>query len=335
MDCSEIREMLSAYLDGEEDEREAVAVRSHLESCAGCRAVLEDWEAVDRLVAAVTVAPPKARLRAATATLSPPPHRIVPRQAPAPPPPRPRRRLASVLAAAALSVIAGTAVFAGLGSGEDPRKVTFTEPVAEPNEAAPSDLAEPVSKPEPQPTERPAEKPSTQPSEPGEPRWSRASDGELALIIEVRSNSVASGSSVDTMVGLMNVTDRAVSFIAPVESPIDVSLASANGNPVYRRSKAEGWSGELKEYVLQPGERVAEKVSFLAPDPGTYLLWSDCSCDRAYPRTQPNGASGAQQYQNGRDPFGDEDPEVGHSAVPRGALRTPPIKLTVYPARPA
>jgi len=44
MSCEKMREDISAYLDGELGERELAAFRSHLESCADCRAELAEQE---------------------------------------------------------------------------------------------------------------------------------------------------------------------------------------------------------------------------------------------------------------------------------------------------
>lgn len=63
MKCAQVRERLSAYLDGECPEGEAQGVARHLEDCPGCR---EELEALLRLTAALaelTVpAPPHLRL---------------------------------------------------------------------------------------------------------------------------------------------------------------------------------------------------------------------------------------------------------------------------------
>ena len=47
MKCEEIRELLSAYQDGETTDAETALVREHISSCAGCQRILKEYSALD------------------------------------------------------------------------------------------------------------------------------------------------------------------------------------------------------------------------------------------------------------------------------------------------
>ena len=52
--CDDVREQLSLIVDGQQPERAAQAlVRSHLETCAACRGVLQDLERLRRAAASL------------------------------------------------------------------------------------------------------------------------------------------------------------------------------------------------------------------------------------------------------------------------------------------
>ncbi|HEY8451765.1 MAG: zf-HC2 domain-containing protein [Micromonosporaceae bacterium] len=69
MDCEQVREALSARLDGEEAGIAAARLESHLAGCADCAAWLTQAERLDRMVAQAHPAPPDltARILAAVA----------------------------------------------------------------------------------------------------------------------------------------------------------------------------------------------------------------------------------------------------------------------------
>jgi anti-sigma factor RsiW len=54
--CIEFAEMVSAYVDGEFDDRQNARIARHLESCPGCRAMVEQFETVKRLTGALSAA---------------------------------------------------------------------------------------------------------------------------------------------------------------------------------------------------------------------------------------------------------------------------------------
>lgn len=58
MKCPEVRDCLSAMLDGELDPTVAALLARHLQLCAGCRRELAQLEALDRALAALPVATP-------------------------------------------------------------------------------------------------------------------------------------------------------------------------------------------------------------------------------------------------------------------------------------
>jgi len=72
MQCSEIQENLSAYLDGELDPAGAAELESHLEGCESCRSELESLRSTVELVRSVprVQAPPVLKQRLASATSS-------------------------------------------------------------------------------------------------------------------------------------------------------------------------------------------------------------------------------------------------------------------------
>lgn len=284
--CDEIQEILSAYLDGEERHDEVVVVRGHLESCEGCRALLADWEEIDALVSAATAPPSGWHARQAPGTVAPRAERGI---------------LTALAAAAALSLMAGTVVYSALGScGLAPRQPAATQPgggAVQPEGAGA-----------------------------GEQRNSRVEDGDLSLLIGLMSNAVPSGTPVRTRVQLSNVTDRPVTFLAPVESAIDVVVTKDGSRMTYRRSLAEGWSGELIERTLDPGQAIAEEVVFPAPPPGRYQLVAGCDCERSHPQLPPEEGPYGGSIQS-RDAAG-----APFSSSPTSAkadlLRTPAIGLT-------
>jgi anti-sigma factor RsiW len=54
--CSELVELLTAYLDDALDEQTRRRFDEHLEGCAGCRAALAQWRAVAGLAGRLTAA---------------------------------------------------------------------------------------------------------------------------------------------------------------------------------------------------------------------------------------------------------------------------------------
>lgn len=60
MKCEDALLLLSGHLDGENTTEEEAALRAHLDGCASCRALLAEFEAADRGVAALEAEPPKA-----------------------------------------------------------------------------------------------------------------------------------------------------------------------------------------------------------------------------------------------------------------------------------
>jgi anti-sigma factor RsiW len=67
----EIRQMLSAYLDGELTQGEAQRVRVHLEDCESCRRSLEDMARLQELTRELAFAePPEARMKELEKSLS-------------------------------------------------------------------------------------------------------------------------------------------------------------------------------------------------------------------------------------------------------------------------
>lgn len=328
--CADVHEILSAYVDGEEHEDEAAVARGHLESCARCRELLEDWEWIDRLVAAALAAPAESRAADASAP--------VPASLPIPMPASARRRrYASALAAAiTLSMLAGTAVFSALGTrgAPAPREVATSRPTAGAAVIVVGGTASGASG-EPG-TVAGAARPERDASPTGEPRYARAVDEELSLLVGISSNSVPAGAPIRTRIELRNVSERRVDFLAPVEAPVDVVLRSEVGFETYRRSISQGWSGELLERTLRPGEAVPDEVSFAAPAPGRYLLFVECACDRSYSSLGSAGQSGAGSAES-PVPGRDEDGALSspsRSGASHDVLRTAPIALTVLPARP-
>ncbi|MBI4728112.1 MAG: zf-HC2 domain-containing protein [Acidobacteria bacterium] len=296
-ECERISEALSAYLDGEEGEAEAGLVRAHLESCAGCRATLADWQAIDRYAVSVAGGPPPARVS--------------------------RRRLAPVLAAAAvLALASASSVFAALRPAPAPPVARRAVPAVARAGSAPAPVAvasEPSERPTPEPSEMPTAKPTREPKE--HPQFTRASDRELMLVAGVERSWYRAGEDVRVMVGLVNLTDRPVEFTAAAESPIDVVLRDGDGKEVWRRSAAEGWSGNTTRRTLAPRESVKEAVSFAAPAPGAYLLSAECLCLRGdvWTRGGERGSADDTTISTGKD-------------RPTGRpLVTPPIKLAVRP----
>jgi len=60
MNCNEIKDMLSLYIDGELDEKEKKAVEEHVEVCESCRSELEQYQKIiNMLQSLIEVEPPK------------------------------------------------------------------------------------------------------------------------------------------------------------------------------------------------------------------------------------------------------------------------------------
>lgn len=53
MECREFEERVSIFMDGEMEHEECLAWERHLESCARCRKLLEDFRSVDSIVKAI------------------------------------------------------------------------------------------------------------------------------------------------------------------------------------------------------------------------------------------------------------------------------------------
>ena len=56
LQCVELVDSLTDYLDGEVDEGKRRRVEQHLETCEGCRAVLDQFQTVIRLAGRLTAA---------------------------------------------------------------------------------------------------------------------------------------------------------------------------------------------------------------------------------------------------------------------------------------
>ncbi|GAA1662582.1 zf-HC2 domain-containing protein [Catellatospora bangladeshensis] len=98
MDCEQVRELLSARLDGEDDPAGRAAVDAHLTGCAGCARWLERAESVTRLARTAAALPvPPLRPDALAAVLAAAP-------APAPAPKRRRLEVARLLRVLLLAV---------------------------------------------------------------------------------------------------------------------------------------------------------------------------------------------------------------------------------------
>jgi anti-sigma factor RsiW len=54
--CVEFVSLVTAYLDGEVDERQRTRIERHLEGCRGCRAALNQFQTVIRLAGRLTAA---------------------------------------------------------------------------------------------------------------------------------------------------------------------------------------------------------------------------------------------------------------------------------------
>jgi anti-sigma factor RsiW len=54
--CIEFADEVSAYLDGELDEIERARIGRHLEGCSGCRAALDQFQAVVRIAGRLSAA---------------------------------------------------------------------------------------------------------------------------------------------------------------------------------------------------------------------------------------------------------------------------------------
>lgn len=266
--CKDLHETLSAYVDGEESKHETIAARAHLESCAPCRAMVEDWQAMDDALAREHAidAPVVTERRAAAA-------------------PERRGSLHRFAAAAAAVVIVATAVVAGLGRGDGASTPAGSVgPV--PLVTLPADREEPApvleARPTATPTERPSPAPTAEPTEPPPakhmPTVTRGSNGRLVLVLEIERAFARAGETLWARSVLRNVTDEPLTFSSPEDSPVDLVIRDADGNAVWRRSEAEGWTRAMVNRTLQPGEQLVERLSFMAPEPGGYLLAAQCIC---------------------------------------------------------
>lgn len=271
--CSDVHETLSAYVDGQERPAESIAARAHLEACAACRHMVDDWASIEAALAIEMDAPPLEHLvRAAPARARP---------------------LAAVLAAAAvLLVLSAGAVLAALGTRD---RVPDAAPIASRSRrlqpSAPPAATAPSSVPALRETTDPKPSPSPEPTaKPFEGSWqtaSRGSNGQLVLTLQLERPSAAAGEPVRAKLTLRNVTKQDVTFTSPARSPIDLVIREPDGTEVYRRSQAEGWERELVERTLAPGEVLAEEVTFLAPEPGGYIIVAQCVCLPEDFRTPP------------------------------------------------
>ncbi len=72
MECNEILLLLSGHIDRENTTEEELQLQTHLASCARCRALLADYEAIDLGVAALSAEPPEALASSVMARLKPP-----------------------------------------------------------------------------------------------------------------------------------------------------------------------------------------------------------------------------------------------------------------------
>lgn len=62
MNCTEVKELLSAYFDGELNDELHAQVRQHVVGCSECRNELDGFDRLSQLVSSATVSPPPAEL---------------------------------------------------------------------------------------------------------------------------------------------------------------------------------------------------------------------------------------------------------------------------------
>lgn len=62
MNCDEVKNLMSAYFDGELSDEVREQVQQHVEGCADCRKELDGFSRLSQLASSATVSPPSAEL---------------------------------------------------------------------------------------------------------------------------------------------------------------------------------------------------------------------------------------------------------------------------------